>query len=101
MSNQGESSNTPPVKHSRELRERRTIKESLISDGFDLKDSREHGGGLSTASRGRVADLIERRLCSEERGGKTSDLLHPFATQWSFSVWTDPLGWVTRVCVAD
>jgi hypothetical protein len=39
MSNQGESSDPFPVKHSGELCDRWTVKEALISDGLNLKDS--------------------------------------------------------------
>ena len=101
MSNQGESSNPLLVKHSGELCDRWPIKEALISDGFDLENCRKYGGCLNTSARGRVTNLIDRRLCSEECGGETRDLLHPFATEWSFSVRTDPLRWVARVCVPN
>jgi hypothetical protein len=39
MSDQGESSNPFLVKHSGELCDRWSIKEALISDGLNLKDS--------------------------------------------------------------
>jgi hypothetical protein len=39
MSDQGESSNPFLVKHSGELSDRWPIKEALISDGLNLKDS--------------------------------------------------------------
>jgi hypothetical protein len=39
MSNQGESSDPLLVKHSGELCDRWTVKEALISDGLNLKDS--------------------------------------------------------------
>jgi hypothetical protein len=39
MANQGESSNPFLVKHSGELRDRWTVKEALISDGLNFKDS--------------------------------------------------------------